>query len=42
MNLKKNYSKSFLNQNGFVIKKFPDQFFINNIEKIIKKFFYKK
>lgn len=39
MNIKKNYSKSFLKQNGFVIKKFPDEDYIKNIEQLIKKFF---
>lgn len=41
MNKKQKYQK-LLNKNGYIIKKFTDETLILNIEKCIKKIFYKK
>ena len=35
-------NQNILHKNGYIIKKFPDENLILNIEKVIKKFFYKK
>jgi ectoine hydroxylase-related dioxygenase (phytanoyl-CoA dioxygenase family) len=37
-----NYYKNSLKKNGFVVKKFPNDNFIKQIEKTIKKIFYRK